>query len=384
MRPIFVIGNPTNRRVTFFQQALAAAGLPAATVLSYFDLLTNRQSLEELIAPGSTVRIDSPGEDFSVEKLLLREGFAAATAEGSPAIDDNTIDQLELDRGLIQSPRQWYLGFCEVLRRWQNQLDAIPDVVCLSSPREIAVMFDKRQCHTLFASANIPIPASWGEIRGYEQFIQTANDRSSNRAFVKLAHGSSASGVVAWRRQGTRQVAITSAELVRNGRELRLYNSLKIRRYTDSRDIADLIDTLARERLHVENWFSKGSVEPGRCFDLRVVTIAGEPQHTVVRQSASPMTNLHLGNARGSLERVRVKLGADRMNQVLETCRQTAGLFPNSLMVGLDVAINTGFSKHVVFEANAFGDLLPGALHQGVDTYAAQVNAIFPRQTLQG
>ena len=50
-------------------------------------------------------------------------------------------------------------------------------------------------------------------------------------AFVKLAHGSSASGVVAYRTDGTRHEALTTVEMAHQGGELRLYNSRLIRRY---------------------------------------------------------------------------------------------------------------------------------------------------------
>ena len=375
MPPIHLIGNPANRRIAYFQQALSSRGLPPAIVHSYQDVISSSRSLEEILVPGSIIRIDSPGEDFEVEKLLLKEGAQAASQEGSPYLEVGRIDQLENDRGLILNPRQWYLGFRKVLQRWEDQLNRIPDIRCVTPPSNILVMFDKRLCHARCQSAQVPVPASWGPIHSYDDFIRIANERSANRAFIKLAHGSSASGVIAWRRQDTRQVAITSAEIVR-GQHFKLYNSLKIRRYTNGSDIADLINVLARNHVHVEDWFPKASVESGLCFDLRVVTIAGEPCHTVVRQSANPMTNLHLGNKRGRIELVHQRLGPGQILEIQETSRRTANLFPKSLMSGLDIAISPNFSKHVVLEANAFGDLLPNILHQGVDTYTAQVDAI--------
>ncbi|HEY3321300.1 MAG TPA: hypothetical protein VGP72_12590 [Planctomycetota bacterium] len=43
-------------------------------------------------------------------------------------------------------------------------------------------------------------------------------------------------------------------------------------------------------------------------FDLRIVTIAGQPRHTVLRLSKAPMTNLHLGAHRGALQEVRSRM----------------------------------------------------------------------------
>ena len=94
--PIYVIGNPANRRVAYFQQAMASRGLPPAIVHSYHDRISNSRSLEDIIVPGSIVRIDSPGEDFEVEKLLLREGAEVASQEGSPWLDVGRIDRRHL------------------------------------------------------------------------------------------------------------------------------------------------------------------------------------------------------------------------------------------------------------------------------------------------
>jgi hypothetical protein len=75
--------------------------LPPAIVHSYQDLISNSRSLEDVIVPGSIIRIDSPGEDFVVERLLQREGTEAASQEGSPCLEVASIDQLENERGLI-------------------------------------------------------------------------------------------------------------------------------------------------------------------------------------------------------------------------------------------------------------------------------------------
>jgi hypothetical protein len=50
--------------------------------------------------------------------------------------------------------------------------------------------------------------------------------------------------------------------------------------------------------------------------------------------------------------------------------------FPGSLHGGVDLAVTSEFRRHVVLEVNAFGDLLPGVLHGGRDTYAAQIAAV--------
>src|SRR5687767_927806 len=81
-----VVGNPGSNRVGYFQAALARLGLPAATVVSYLDLLTGRDSLERELRPGTVVRLESPGRDFEVEKALLAAGAEVADADGPTRI----------------------------------------------------------------------------------------------------------------------------------------------------------------------------------------------------------------------------------------------------------------------------------------------------------
>ncbi len=70
-------------------------------------------------------------------------------------------------------------------------------------------------------------------------------------------------------------------------------NSLSVQRYDDPETISAIVNELGRSGLHVERWVPKAGFS-GRTFDLRVVMIAGEVRHTVMRTSVTPMTNLHL------------------------------------------------------------------------------------------
>src|SRR5262249_32481786 len=163
----------------------------------------------------------------------------------------------------------------------------------------------------------------------------------------------------------------TSVELA----DGKLFNSLRVRDYTSVRDVASIVDTLASDGLHVERWFPKADLD-GRVTDLRVVVIAGRASHVVVRASRGPITNLHLGNARGSLPAFREQAGRRRYAAAMATCERVAACFPGCLHVGVDLMFSSDWSDHAVAEVNAFGDLLPGVLVDGRDTYAAQVAAL--------
>ncbi|BAZ17613.1 hypothetical protein NIES4071_94930 [Calothrix sp. NIES-4071] len=58
------------------------------------------------------------------------------------------------------------------------------------------------------------------------------------------------------------------------------------------------------------------------------------------------------------------------------TCEQAAKLFPRSLYCGVDLLILPDWKQHAILEINAFGDLLPGILWNGMDTYTSEVKAM--------
>jgi hypothetical protein len=230
-------------------------------------------------------------------------------------------------------------------------------------------------------------------MHGFDELTTRIREHDCRRVFVKIAHGSSASGVVAYQMTSrgvngsgmTSHQAVTTVEMMRIGGELRLYNSRRLRTYTDVREIATLIDALSRHRVHVEQWLPKAGID-GRVFDLRVVVIDGRARHTVARLSRTPITNLHLLNDRADAGAIRHRMGEDAWRAAMATCeRVMRECFPKSLHGGVDLLVSTDFRRHAVLEVNAFGDLLPGLTCDGVDTYAAEIAAVtgndFTRQT---
>ncbi|MDI1463860.1 STM4014 family protein [Catellatospora sp. KI3] len=409
-----VVGNPGNRRVRLFLDAVRAAGLPAPHVVPWQAVAAG--------APfgfpaGALVRIDSPGEDAEVDRLL----------RGAPR---------PARHGEIIGLRTWYHGFNRALARVAD-VAARDGAALLHDPAEIAVLFDKSRCHALLSAAGVavppalpvpaltaaapalpvpaltaavapalPVPAltpaaapalpvrapvaafapdgaeagpgaavavgergprvvgAWDGLRG------AMRDAGWHRVFVKTRHGSSSSGVLALQVAGARCQAVTSVELAADG----LFNSLRVRTYTDERDVAAIVERLAPEGLHVERWFPKIGFA-GRTIDLRVLVIGGRPAHTVVRASRHPMTNLHLGGVRGDLDAVRTAAGP-HWEAAMDSCARAAACFPGSPHVGVDLMFGPGWRRHAIAEVNAFGDLLPNLLHDGRDTYAAQLAAL--------
>ncbi|MER7944300.1 STM4014 family protein [Streptomyces sp. NBC_01685] len=359
-----VVGIPANRRAGLFQDAVRAAGLPAARTVSWLEVLRG----EAVFLPGETVRIDSPGEDAEVDRML-RGGDDPARVEGSA---------------------RWYGRFTAAVRE-VGRAAAAAGAVLLDGPEDIAVLFDKRLCHGVLDAAGVPVPDSPTSgpasgpgaepVRGWADVRRLMAEHRMPRVFVKPAHGSSASGVMALETAGAGRIrATTSVERDGQGR---LFNSLRVRRITTEREVAALVDALAPDGLHIERWLPKAS-QRGRVADLRVVVVAGRATHAVVRTSGSPMTNLHLGGVRGDLDEVRAAVGAagGSWDAALAVCEQAAACFPDTLCVGVDLLPATGWRRFAVGEVNAFGDLLPrltglpGSGAEGLDTYGAQVAAV--------
>ncbi|MEU0758176.1 STM4014 family protein [Streptomyces microflavus] len=358
-----VVGNPENRRVAFFQEAVRAAGPAPARVVSWLQVLGG----EAVFEPGETVRIDSPGENAEVERLLR-------------GVDDPTR---------VEGSARWYAGFLSAVGEVSRAASAA-GAEALTSPGDIAALFDKRLCHALLEDAGVPVPASptsgprAARVRDWSDVRALMREHRMPRAFVKLAHGSSASGVLAVETAGPGRVrASTSVERDAEGR---LFNSLRVRRYTTEREVGAIVDALAPDGLHIERWLPKAS-QRGRAADLRIVVVGGRATHAVVRTSLSPMTNLHLGGARGDLDEVRAAVSAvgGCWREALAMCERAAACFPGTLCVGVDLLPAAGWRRFAVGEVNAFGDLLPGLTGlpgsgaEGLDTYAAQVAAVLDR-----
>jgi hypothetical protein len=371
---VIILGNPENRRVTLFQEALQRANLPTAKVLPYEAWLRGQVTLSQIAAPGDVLRIESPGESFWVEKKMLALGYQPERLDAAASIAPTEALGLSYDLGRILYPRQWYVGFCRALDQIEAERSAL-GLRVMNHPEEIKVMFHKPLCHQRFIEAGVPVAKSLGEIKSYDELRQVMKREETPRVFVKLSYGSSASGVIAYRCDDTGEEALTSAELVRQRGEIRLYNSLKIRGYTRPKELAAVINFVLQEGAIVEEWLPKAIFE-GKPFDLRVVVVKGVAKHFVVRLGNSPMTNLHLGNARGDAVLFRDTISEADWQGLCGTCEAAFAAFPRGLYAGVDVLLSPGFRQKTILEINAFGDLLPNVFYDGLDTYGAEIAAL--------
>ncbi|MDZ7910843.1 MAG: STM4014 family protein [Rhodococcus sp. (in: high G+C Gram-positive bacteria)] len=352
-RPKFVVvGIPGNRRVSGFVEAVTGAGLPAPRIVGWREIVDRNYGFEA----GEIVRIDSPGEDPVVDESFRGAG----------------------DSTRVEGSGQWYRHFSAAIREVTGRAEGAGARV-LGDADEIAVMFDKRLCHRRLEAAGVCVPAALPiSPRSYSELVQYAADAGMSRVFVKLAHGSSASGVIALQWGPREQVsAVSSVELGDDGV---LHNSLRVRTYRDEWEIAAIVDRLAPDGLHVEQWLPKASLG-GRTADVRVVVVGGVATHAVVRTSTTPLTNLHLGGSRGELHDA-VTAAGENWSQLVELSEQAASCFPAAPHVGVDVLPGVRWRRFSVGEVNAFGDLLPGLTGlpggpaEGLNTYQTQVASL--------
>ncbi|CAM2006435.1 STM4014 family protein [Acanthopleuribacter pedis] len=360
---LVVVGNPENRRVRLFQQALAAFGLPPAVEIAYEDLLVGRANW--VLPDADWVRIESPGENAAVQGALIRRGPRTRGCEQEPP---------PLEHGQQGYGRDLFLGWRDLLLHLEK---ANPNTRWCCPPQAIVAMFDKHESHQRLVGAGAPRPTYHGCLSTPAEVRAVHANRRFARLFLKPRYGSSAAGILAYRRRDREERITTTLEM--EGVGGRLFNNLKPRTYQNPAEILWLLDQLAPEELVAEQWVPK-AVWQGSAWDLRVLVIAGRARHAVVRMSRSPFTNLHLGNRRGELASLRRELGETLWARLEASAETAARAFPTCLAVAVDLGLAANHRDVVVFEVNAFGDLLPGIVHEGRDTYAAQVEALRARR----
>lgn len=373
---LIVVGNPENRRVGLFQEALAKQGHEPARVIRWLDVARGVARGEDVLAAlpdePALVRIDSFGEDFDVTRELLRHGEEAARAAGVWTIPATEVADVVYDRGRILAPRQEHLGFLRVLAGLERALAARPHLHVVPSPRSIERLFDKRACARTFAAIGVPMAAPLPQVTTSKELRQAMRDGGVHRVFVKLTCGSSASclALYEWDPDKPQDTWLfTSMEIAGD----RLYNSLRPRRYRYAAEVERILSFLLREGSHIEEHIAKARIE-GKFFDTRMLVIDGDVPFTVVRKSPHPVTNLHLGGVRGTTSELEELVPANVLREAKESAVRVFEAH-ECLHLGVDVMFTAALDGHVVLEANAFGDLLPKLMCDGLSVYEWEIRA---------
>jgi len=227
-----IIGNPENRRVKGFCESVQQLGYGMPTVISYAGWLSGRE--QPSIPAGNIVKIDSPGENDAVRSMLVARG------EG-----DTTVP---VGHGEIKHMRAWYAGYAN----WLQQVQAIiqeQSLPVMNNPADILLQFNKPVCQAWLQQQGVPVPLRLPAFTCYDELVEHMQRHGLHKVFIKPAHASSASGVIAFRKAGHRVQAVTSAEMVSSTKNIQLYNSLHVRTYTSETEIAQLINRLVTENV---------------------------------------------------------------------------------------------------------------------------------------
>lgn len=344
-----LIGNPANRRIHFAAEAARKQGVRYRV----FPWQLCPDWVDD-IAACDLLKIDSAGEDAIVAQQLIELGSDAKA---------NTTAALEY--GELGFLAESYRGFCRHL----DTLTATGQSF-INSPASIKLMFDKWACHQRFVAAGVARPQSFYAPDTLADFLEYTQQQPSGRLFLKPLHGSSASGVLAFRWSGDKLQIMAPVEIDYKGcSNAILFNSLQLKSYLRFRDIKVILDQLLPQGLLAEQWLPKARIS-GLNVDVRIVVINGKAHHFIARKSPYPMTNLHLGGERVSETEFVSVFGESATQLCRLEAERAAACFPDALYAGVDVMLTPAL-KPVVLEINAFGDLLPNITYNGESTYKA-------------
>jgi hypothetical protein len=364
------IANPEGKRWQAYARDLAAfwqarGVYPAVEVVPWKEVVPCDGNLDGLSVfdQPAVVRLESPGRDFEVTKLLLEAGAREVPGE--------TADwsALAFEKGRMVRPGLLYQGFRRVLEGLKASLDRRPHLRPLACPLALAEMFDKNATSARLEAAGIPCPPSLPAPASPEELLARLRAERFGTAYVKLNTGSSATGIAVVHAADEPPWAVSSVVRLGGG----FYSTRRLRRHEGS-DLDAVLAFLLAEGACVQRGIRMAQVD-GQNFDVRVVVVHGRPAFTVFRLSSLPMTNLHLGGRRGDPGRCRAATPTRAWLDGLDHCAEAAGLY-RAAAVGVDLLFESGYIRHYVLEVNAFGDFFPGlADARGRSVHAAEVEA---------
>lgn len=359
-QPWVVLGVAGSKRTRELRASCARHGRATPRIIEWADWLRHPQVLDAALAGAGVFKIEPPGDDPLVHHALMQRG---ALALGMPA-------PAALQPGELAGCRPWFEGFCLAMQALTTQLHTLlpqhASTEVVNAPSDIIAMTDKFACQQRLQAHGIATPPLLGTVGSHEELLHLVQLHGLDRVFLKARYGSSAAGVVAYRRNRRgQQQATTTARLVRGTHGTRLFNHKRVSRYERPEDIREVIDRIAADGAYAEGWIAKPRCGDGH-FDLRVLALRGVAAQRVARVSRQTMTNLHLDAQREDPQRL---LSADALLEIEQTVARAATAFAHSQVIGFDIVPHRHGPQ--VLEANAFGDLLPGLLWRGLDAHAA-------------
>lgn len=258
----------------------------------------------------------------------------------------------------FEPPSYQTAEFSEMQKQLQTYRHALEgmtgDFHFVNSPQGILDALDKRKMKGILETAGVSVtPGFMEHVDSAEQLYACMDAENVSAVFLKPVCFSGAAGVVALRRQrkSGKMAAYTSCTLETGG----MINTKKIHMMREETSISELINALVPMDIMAEKWIPKDTVN-GNGYDLRVVWQFGKRKHIVVRQSASPITNLHLNNRAADAEIIGMEKRTYEEIDALCECAMEA--VPELHVAGIDILLEKGSRKPRIIEINGQGDLI--------------------------
>ena len=342
------IGAVDSRRVQFWEKVLQQKEF-LQNILTYKQIIAN--DFPAITTPTS-LRITSTGENFDLWRNILKLGGCPPSA----------IPVFE--KGLLFPNSYWYQGWCEILQNIDDFIGENRLIKPMNTPTSIQLVFHKLKCQQLLNEEGIRTPKIiLPRVVNYDDLITILQKENIRQVFIKPYHGSSASGVMAFRQVNGKQILYTTIQL----KGKKLYNNLRLQKYNSLTQIKTIINAMIPSGLLVEEWIRKKTFQE-KSVDLRILVINGKAIFVVPRMSKHFITNLHLGNEKGNLEELENTWGTTLIENAKALAVKSVHTIGGLFYAGVDVAISTKGQPYIL-EVNAFGDMLLNIYQGGLTTY---------------
>lgn len=332
LRRFVLIGDETSKGTAFLKKAAGELGYPFEFIPIPYGKAVEQFDVRQL--QGCVVKLDPPRFQ--------------------------TADILEVNH---------LLGSYE---RLLNKLEQAKAVELLNSPQAIRNTLNKHKCKMILTAAGVAVtPVLAVNIDHLATLKQLMTERKKYRVFIKPIYGSGAGGVLAYQinpRTG-REVLYTSAYAEGNT----LINTKKLRRFDDPETIERIGSRILGAGAVVEEWMQKAR-HGNKSYDLRVVYQFGWIEYMIARQSAGPITNLHLNN--DALSVAELKLTGEQVVKIDQLCRQAVEQFEGLRVAGIDILLTPETLTPYIIEINAQGDLIYQDIYDQNRIYQAQMTYI--------
>lgn len=353
---LILIADPNSMRANSFCSELSAYDLETGrnsrvTIIDWEQVCVRGGRISDLLPDQPAIlRIESPARDFGVIQALIKAGETAAGLSPSEWNDGG--------HGWIASPLGVFEGLCACLSGIEETLIEFPHIISPARPRDIATLFDKNLTSACLRQWGIPVPPYFHPDTDLNKTISVIRQQNWPTAFVKLAHGSCASGIVVLDSSSVRLQGITT--VVR--KDGLFYNTFDVR-HVSGREARDILEFILSQNATIQQAIPKAQVN-GQNFDLRVVVLNRTVIAVIARVSQHPMTNLHLGGTRGDVHAIRNRVGQRRWLDAMDLCTEAAAGFELPC-VGVDIAFDRATRTPCILEINAFGDFFPNWTNDG-------------------